>query len=98
PLSNNQRTRVVEPGESYAQLLDVGGRILDATPPLGATHLLGAAELRAAPTQTIFGNRSSVPGLDEPSRLLATPIVSRGRRVILVAGATREERAWALAG
>ena len=92
PLSNNQRTRVVEPGESYAQLLDLPGRIVDATPPLGGTDLLSADELRNARTRTIFANRSTVPGLDEPSRLLATPIVSRGRKLILVVGATRQDR------
>jgi len=91
-LAANQRTRVVEPGESYAELLDLQGRVLDATPPLGATLLLSPEELRAARTGTIFHNRTTVPGLDEPSRLLATPITQKGKRRILVVGATRQDR------
>src|SRR5205085_2935401 len=37
-----------------------------------------------------------VPGLDEPARLLALPIERGGRAVVLVVGATRENRAEAL--
>src|SRR5262249_54291628 len=39
-----------------------------------------------------FENRSSVPGLDEPSRLLATPIARNGEALVLVVGATRQDR------
>lgn len=38
----------------------------------------------------------SVPGLDEPARLLATPVDRGGRSSVLVVGATRENRAEAL--
>src|SRR5207245_7949015 len=45
----------------------------------------------------LFADRNSVPGLDEPSRLLAVPLAgSRGR--VLVVGATRQDRAETLAG
>jgi two-component system OmpR family sensor kinase len=91
-LAANPRTRVVEPGESYAQLLDLRGRVVDATPPLGATDLLSSTEVRAARGRTIFQNRQTVPGLDEPSRLLATPIVAKGKPRILIVGATRQDR------
>ena len=37
-----------------------------------------------------------MPGLDEPSRLLASPLVQRGRRLVLVVGATSEDRAETL--
>ena len=89
--------RFVERGESYAQLLGARNRVLDATVPLGRASLLGPDELRIAQTRAIFANRSSVPGLDEPSRLLATLVVSRGRRMVLIVGATREDRAETLA-
>ena len=45
----------------------------------------------------IFGNRSAVPGLDEPSRFLATPFMKGDTRFVLVVGATRENRAETLA-
>ncbi len=89
--------RLVEPGESYAQLLDAYGNVLDATAPLGTKRLLTGPELRVAKLRTIFADRSSVPGLDEPSRLLATPVNRGGRRLVLVVGATRQDRAETLA-
>jgi len=84
--------RLVEPGESFAQLLDMRGRIVDATPPLAQHGLLSGSELRGARAGELFLNRPSVPGLDEPARLLAVPV---GRRV-LVTGVTRENRAETL--
>ena len=33
-----------------------------------------------------------MPGLDEPSRFLATPVSSQGRRLVLIVGATSEDR------
>ena len=98
-LAAARGARFVEHGESYAQLLDARGHVLDATSPLGSAPLLSATELRTALSaqsarrsrggRSLFADRSSVPGLDEPSRLLATPVTSRGERMVLVVGATR---------
>jgi two-component system OmpR family sensor kinase len=96
PLPVLKNNRFVEPGESYAQLLDARGRVLDATPPLAHASLLSPDELRTARTKTVVADRDSVPGLDEPSRLLATPVTRRGRPLVLVVGVTREGRAEAL--
>ena len=90
------RLGLIESGESYAQLLDGRGRVVDATPALERTPLLAPAEVRDARSGTIYANRPAVPGLDEPSRLLATPIARDGRRLVLVVGATREDRAETL--
>jgi heavy metal sensor kinase len=79
----------IEQGESYAQLLSPEGRVLDATKPLGSASLLDRAEITAAEREQIYENRSSIPGLNEPSRLLATPVARGGRRLVLVVGATR---------
>ena len=95
PGTQLARTRgglFVEHGESYAQLLNGRGRILDATPPLGRTPLLNAAEVRRAQNKAFFTNRETVPGLDERSRLLVTPVDRRGERLVLVVGVTREDR------
>ncbi len=80
---------LIESGESYAQLLDRRGRVLQATPPLGSAPVLTAGELAAARRGTTFANRPRTPGLDEPSRLLATPVERDGRGLVLVVGATR---------
>ncbi len=87
----------IESGESYAQLVAADGHVLDATRPLGRRPLLAADELAAARRGTIFADRDSVPGLDEPSRLLATPVTRGGAALVLVVGATREDRAETLA-
>ena len=96
-LESDSTGRFVEPGESYAQLVDPNGRVVQATRPLGSAPLLAAAELRAARRGRIYRNRSSVPGLDEGSRLLATPVSRAGRRFVLVVGATRQDNVETLA-
>jgi heavy metal sensor kinase len=96
PLAAVSSGQFVEHGESYAQLLGAGGRVIDATPPLGTASLLNEAELQRAQSEAFFATRPSVPGLDEPSRLLATPVVKDGQRLVLVVGVTREDRAETL--
>jgi signal transduction histidine kinase len=84
--------RLVEQGESFAQVVAADGSVLDATPPLGVKSLLDAGELARARDGAVFVNRPSVPGLDEPARMLAVPLDGR----VLVAGTTRENRAETL--
>ncbi len=84
--------RLVEQGESFAQVVAADGRVVDATPPLGGKSLLSAGELARARDGAVFVNRPSVPGLDEPARMLAVPLDRR----VLVAGTTRENRAETL--
>src|SRR5919204_2340428 len=91
-LAREGASRLVERGESFAQLVGPDGRVVDATPPLGGRSLLGPRELRAALHRSRFVDVPSVPGLDEPARLLAVPVQGR----VLVVGATRENRAEAL--
>ena len=81
--------RLVEQGEEFAQVLTSDGRVVDATPPLRRFPLLHGSELRRARRGTLTVDRPSVPGLDEPARMLAVPV----RQNILIVGATRENRA-----
>jgi len=97
-LSRDSGSRLVERGESYAQLIASDGRVLDATRPLGRESLLSAVELRAAQRAPAYLDMPPVPGLDEGSRLLATTVTRRGRRAVLVVGATRGDDAETLAG
>ena len=92
-LASSSTGRFIERGESYAQLLDPSGRVLDATPPLGHASLLHAGELRRVMRKgEAFAERSSTPGLDEESRLLASTIDRGGGRLVLVVGATRQDQ------
>jgi heavy metal sensor kinase len=86
----------IEHGETFAELLAPDGRVLDATPTIGTFRLLDDAELERAGAGPTFVNRNSVPGLDEPARMLAVPVDRDGRRLVLVAGATRENRSETL--
>jgi signal transduction histidine kinase len=83
-LARDGRSRFVEPGESYAQLVS-GGRVVDATAPLGVRPVLRPDQLRAAAGGPLYATLPTVPGLDEPSRVLATP----ARRGVLIVGETR---------
>ena len=82
----------VERGEDYAQLVARDGRVVDATNPLGTASLLSPDELRRARRESFFLDRGSVPGLDEPSRMLVSSIPGNSRRLILIVGATRADR------
>ncbi len=84
---------LIERGESFAQLLGPDGRLLDSSGSLGGRRLLSPAEIAQARRGPIFLDRPSVPGLNEPARLLAVP----ARQGVLVVGATRENRAETLA-
>ena len=79
---------LIEPGESFAQLLGRDGRVLDATRPLRRTALVDAAAI----TRPTYENRPSVPGLDESARLLAVRVGGR----VLVTGVTTGNRAETL--
>ena len=95
-LRGTNESRFIESGEAYAQLLDSHGRVLDATQALEASPLLAPEELRRALRGSFFANRHRVPGLDEPSRLLAAPVERQGQRLVLVVGTTRQDRAETL--
>lgn len=89
PITSEGTGRFVERGESYAELLGPSG-VLEATRELRRTRLLSAREVALASRRTIYRDRPSTPGLDEPSRLLATPILRGRRRLVLVVGVTRQ--------
>jgi hypothetical protein len=91
-LATDTGSRFIEHGESYAQLVSADGRVLDATSPLGQASLLTSDELRRALRGPIFAGRDHVPGLDEPSKLLAIPLERSGRRLVLIVGLTRQDR------
>jgi two-component system OmpR family sensor kinase len=86
---------LIESGESFAEVVAADGSVLDATQPI-ARNLLTRSELAAARSEPVFTNRPSVPGLDEPARLLALAVTRDGQQGVLVVGATRENRAETL--
>jgi heavy metal sensor kinase len=96
-LAGTSGAPAVEAGEAFVQLLDDRGRVLDATRGLRTTPLLSAPELRTALRGALWTDHQSLPVLDEPSRVLATPLVRRGQRLVLVVGATHGDAIETLA-
>ena len=85
------RSSLLEPGESFAETLSANGQVVDATQPIDVSLLTGG-ELERAVGGTVFSNRDSVPGLDEPARLLAVRLQGSGPARVLVVGTTRQDR------
>ena len=88
-LAGDAGGRLVERGESYAQLVG-RSRVVDATPPLGRSPVLRPDQLREAERGPFFAGLGPVPGLNEPSRVLARPVRREGKRLVLIVGETRE--------
>jgi two-component system OmpR family sensor kinase len=86
------RSVLVERGESFAQILDTDGIVLDGSPKLKAEPLLTPARVARAARQTLIFTRPNPFELTEPARLLATPVTAGGRRLIVVVGAGADDR------
>jgi signal transduction histidine kinase len=96
-LAKDNSGQFVERGESYAQLLTMDGRVIEATRPLGRSSLLSRTELHRVARGPIYVNEPAVPGLNEGSRVLATRVLRSGAPAVLVVGATRQNNVETLA-
>jgi len=76
--------------ESFAEVLDPAGRVIDSSPAIGDKSLLEAGELEDAAAGPLFLDSGPLPGLDEGSRLLAVPVSSAAGKRIVVVGASTE--------
>ena len=88
---------LVEPGESFAQVVDGRGSVRAAAPASISTPLLTRDERRAAARRPLFIDRESPLEPGEPVRLLATPAVALGQPLVLVVGTATDDRDDALA-
>jgi two-component system, OmpR family, sensor kinase len=95
-LADTEGSGFIELGESFAEVVTPGGRVLQATATLDGSALLSRAEASRATTRAFFLDRRDAPGLDEPARLLATPVPIAGHTAVLIVGNTRENGAEAL--
>jgi two-component system, OmpR family, sensor kinase len=78
--------------ESFAEVLEADGSVLDSSAAVGNELLLRPGELAAALRGPLIVNRGPLRGLEESSRLLATPVMARGRRRVVVVGTSTEAR------
>ena len=91
--------RLADADESFVQVIGPSGAVRNGSALLGRRPLLSADELARARRGTIFTDHNRVPGLAGVSaRLLATPIEIGGETVVVVTGASLDDRDDALAG
>ena len=86
------RSVLVERGESFAQVLDASGSVVDASPRLESAPLLTPGQLARAARGTFIFTRPNPFELSEPARLLATPVKVGERRLVVVVGAGADDR------
>ena len=95
-LHDGRRGALVGRGESFAEVINPAGGVLDSTLSIGNHDLLSPAERRAATRGALFIDRGPLPGLKDESRLLAAPVVAQGQRRIVIVGTSTEARAESL--
>ena len=83
---------LVEHGESFAELVSLDGRVLDATAPIGKHVLVTRSQLARARRGVVFADRPAVPGLNEGARMLAVPVTRSGRTRSSCAGCATTHR------
>ncbi len=92
-LTEASRSALTEQGESFAQILGSDGEIVDAAPQLRSEPLLTHAELeRAREEETTLIDKDHIPDEGDRARLLATPQRAQGRELVVVVGASLEDR------
>ncbi|MDQ3644541.1 MAG: ATP-binding protein [Actinomycetota bacterium] len=90
------RATLIEQEESFAQVLDSRGRVVDGTPQLRGRPLLGGGEVAEARERALFLERDSLFEDGEPTRLLAAPVTAGGQDLVVVVGASIEDNEDAL--
>jgi two-component system, OmpR family, sensor kinase len=75
--------------DSFAEVLDPSGRVIDSSAVIGDVNLLGDDQLRDALRAPTFVTREELPSLDGGARLLAAPVdTPAGKRVVVVGTST----------
>ena len=92
-LRQPRARRLSEQEDSFAQLLDTSGRVVDTSSRARPDPVLTPEEIARARMDTVVVTHGSVPGVEGgEARLLGTPIRARGQDRIVVVGATRADR------
>ncbi len=91
-LSEARSGRLVGRTESFAEVLEADGSVVDSSAAVGQEVLLGPSERAAALRAPLIINRGPLPGLEVSSRLLAMPVTAHGRQRIVVVGTSTEAR------
>lgn len=95
-LTDAGRSPLTERGESVAQIVDGANRVVDAPPQLRTRSLLTISQLKVARAHTVLIERGKPFEDAGPTRLLATPVRAQDRRLVVIVGASLEDRRGAL--
>ena len=95
-LEEAGRSALTEQGESFAQIIEPSGDVVDATPAVRGRALLKGEQLPDEVGEAVIVDREAIPGEDDPVRVLATPVRAQDRRLIVIVGAALEDREEAL--
>jgi heavy metal sensor kinase len=83
--------------EGFSQVLRPDGSMVASSSSVAARPLLSRGEVSRTRSGSFFVRRDSVAGIDgEPARLLVRPVVRPGRTLVIVVGASLEDREEAL--
>jgi two-component system, OmpR family, sensor kinase len=89
--------RVVESDEGFSQILRPDGEVVSSTLPAGVGPALDPGQLDRATQESVVIERQ-VPGIESGARVLGRPATSADGTVVVVAGASTEDRVEALDG
>jgi heavy metal sensor kinase len=91
------QTSLAAPGERFAQILTVNGKVLDGTASLPHQAILSHAQLLRANAGPTLVSSTRIAGSSETSRLLAIPVQAQDQHMIVVVGTSLHQRDSALA-
>ena len=90
-LSASPSVRLLDRNESFGEIADPDGRVLDASASLQHQLVLNPSELARAARRTITLSRH-ISGFDEEMRILATPMRFGSRRSVGIVGVALGDR------
>ena len=93
PLNSAAEDPLAPERESFSQVIGAGGEVIDGTTNRRA---LSQDQLTRARRGPLFADRGPFPGVDDPVRMLAKPVERGGRDLVVVVGASRDDRDEAL--
>jgi len=85
-LNQAGRSPLTEQAQGFAQILDAQGNVVDSTPLIRNRPLLGRRQLSRGLSGSFSVDRGPLPGVDESSRLLITPVHAQGQELVVVVG------------
>jgi signal transduction histidine kinase len=88
------RPTLIESDEVFAQIATATGRIIQSSPLIAGQRLLPPGQVRQV-RRPLWTERA-VPGIDNVARILAVPVRVPGGRVVVIAGASLQDRQDAL--